>query len=106
ESIIDPGQARRRPFSAAWPGFVDWGEPIISGPRNGSAIVSVSRGRAGVTKSIRPIYADYGTQWQEVAIPPQHGRIKAGGAATVQKQSVLASKLIPEKARELAKRNF
>jgi hypothetical protein len=62
--------------------------------------------RAGVTKSIRPIYADYGTQWQEVAVPPQHGRIKAGRATAVQKQSVLASKLIPEKTRELAKRNF
>jgi hypothetical protein len=57
-------------------------------------------------KSIRSIYADYGTQWQEVAIPPQHGRIKASRATTVQKQSVLALKLISEKTRELAKRNF
>jgi hypothetical protein len=30
--------------------------------RNESAIVSLSQGRAGVTKSIRSIYADYGTQ--------------------------------------------
>src|SRR6516164_6487332 len=65
-----------------------------------------SHGRAGVTESIRSIYADDGTQWQEIATPPQHGRIKAGRATTVQKQSVLASKLIPEKTRELAKRNF
>jgi opacity protein-like surface antigen len=71
-----------------------------------SATVSPSHGRAGVTKSIRSIYTDYGTQWQEVAIPPQHGRIKAGRATAVQKQSVLASKLIPEKTRELVKRNF
>ena len=58
------------------------------------------------THSIRSIYADYGTQWQEVAIPPQHRRIKAGRATAVQKQSILASKLVPEKTRELAKRNF
>src|SRR5580704_10135899 len=51
--------------------------------RNESAIVSLSHGPAGVTKSIRSIYADYGTQWQEVAIPPQHGRIKAGRATAV-----------------------
>ena len=76
-------------------------QPIISGLRN-----EFSHGRAGVTESIRSIYADDGTQWQEIATPPQHGRIKAGGATTVQKQSVLASKLIPEKTRELAKRNF
>ena len=73
---------------------------------NESATVSLSHGRAGVTKSISSIYADYGTQWQEVAIPPQHGRIKAGRATAVQKQSVLASKLISEKTREFAKRNF
>src|SRR6516165_8831673 len=72
-------------------------QPIISGLRN-----EFSHGRAGVTESIRSIYADDGTQWQEIATPPQHGRIKAGGATTVQKQSVLASKLIPEKTRELA----
>ena len=56
--------------------------------------------------SIRSVYADYGTQWQEVAIPPKHGRIKAGRATAIQKQSVLASKLIPEETRELAKRNL
>jgi hypothetical protein len=62
--------------------------------------------RADVTKSIRSIYADHRADWQEVAIPPQDGRIKAGRATTVQKQSVLASKLISEKTRELTKRNF
>lgn len=56
--------------------------------------------------SIRSVYADYRTQRQEVAIPPQHGRIKAGRATAVQKQSVLASKLIPEETRELAKRDL
>ena len=56
--------------------------------------------------SIWSIYANYGTQRQQVAIPPQHGRIKAGRATAVQKQSVLALKLIPEETRELAKRNF
>jgi hypothetical protein len=30
----------------------------------------------GVAKSIRSIYADYGTQWQEVAIPPQRSRYR------------------------------
>src|ERR1051325_2790112 len=58
------------------------------------------------SKSIRSIYSDHGTQWQEVAIPAQHGRIKAGRATTVQKQGVLASKLIPEETRELTERNF
>src|SRR5262249_40424735 len=70
--------------------------PIVAAlppPRPGSA-------------SIRSVYADYGTQRQEIAIPPQHGRIKAGRAPAVQKQSVLAPKLIPEETRELAKRNF
>jgi hypothetical protein len=57
-------------------------------------------------KSIRSIYANHGTQWQEVAIPPQHGRIKASRATSVQKQSVFASKLIPEETRELTERNF
>ena len=56
--------------------------------------------------SIRSVYTYYGTHRQEVAIPPQHGRIKAGRATAVQKQSVLALKLIPEELRELAKRNF
>jgi hypothetical protein len=59
-----------------------------------------------LTTSIRSVYADYGTQWQEVAISPQHRRIKAGRATAVQKQSVLASKLIPEEMRELPKRNL
>src|SRR6516164_623622 len=35
--------------------------------------------------SIRSIYGDHGTQWQEAAIPPQHGRIKTGRATAVQK---------------------
>ena len=35
--------------------------------------------------SIWSVYADYGTQWQEVAIPSQHWRIKTGRATTVQK---------------------
>ncbi|MGB9410648.1 MAG: hypothetical protein WCB26_05445, partial [Pseudolabrys sp.] len=56
--------------------------------------------------SIWSIYANYGTQRQQVAIPPQHGRIKAGRAAAIQKQSVLALKLIAEELRELVKRNF
>ena len=56
---------------------------------------------------INPIlYADYGTQRQEVAIPRQHGRIEAGRAAAVQKQGVLTPKHILEETRELAKRNF
>ena len=59
-----------------------------------------------VAESIRSIYADYRTEWQEVAIAPQHGRIKAGRATAVQKQGVLATKLIPEKARELTERDF
>jgi hypothetical protein len=50
---------------------------------------------------ITSIYADYGSQWQEVVIAPQHGRIKAGRATAVQKQSVVASKLIPEETRKL-----
>jgi hypothetical protein len=52
------------------------------------------------------VYANDGAQRQEVAIPPQRGRIKAGRAAAIQKQSVLALKLIAEETRELAKRNF
>jgi hypothetical protein len=56
--------------------------------------------------SIRSVYADYGTQRQEVAIPRQHGRIEAGRAAAVQKQGVLTPKHILEETRELAKRNF
>jgi hypothetical protein len=75
-------------------------------PTQRNAPGAISRGRAGVAKSIRSVYADYGTQRQEIAIPPQYGRIKAGRATTVQKQSVVASKLIPEKTRKLAKRNF
>jgi len=41
------------------------------------------RGRAGVTKSIRSIYADYGTQRQQVAIPSHQRRIKAGRATAI-----------------------
>jgi hypothetical protein len=56
--------------------------------------------------SIRPVYADYGPQRQEVAIPSHRGRIKTGRATAVQKQSVLAPKLIAEESRKLAERNF
>ena len=62
--------------------------------------------RAEAAVSIRSVYTYYGTHRQEVTIPPQHGRIKAGRATAVQKQSVLALKLFPEELRELAKRNF
>jgi hypothetical protein len=58
----------RREFAEAG-GLMSYGKPTLR--------------MRGVAKSIRSIYADYGTQWQEVAIPPQHGRIKAGRAAAV-----------------------
>jgi hypothetical protein len=44
------------------------------------------------TKSIRSIYADYGTQRQEVAIPPQHGR-------DTQEKLVEAGSMIPNPGR-------
>ena len=111
--LLQCGSHPQRTFARPWSkrggrptsqGHLSTGEPIIT--RNEFALLGVSQGRAGVTKSIRSIYADYGTQGQEVAIPPQHGRIKAGRATAVQKQSVLASELIPEETREFAKRNF
>jgi len=35
--------------------------------------------------SIRPVYADYGPQWQEIAVPSHSRRIKTGRATAVQK---------------------
>jgi len=48
-------------------------------------LIGSRRPESSLIRSIWSVYADYGTQWQEVAIPSQHGRIEAGRATAVQK---------------------
>ena len=70
-----------------------------------SSQISITKCRGNQVRevvSIRPVYADYGPQRQEVAIPSHSRRIKTGRATAVQKQSVLAPKLIAEETRKLA----